>query len=61
MINGQELPTVYQFRCYSTAWTIVHTTTFSLPLKAGNDNSIKIYSKTADVVNIDRIVVEDGR
>jgi hypothetical protein len=61
VINGQELPTVYQYRCFSTPWNILHKATFSLPLKAGNDNSIKIYSKSADVVNIDRIVIQDGR
>jgi hypothetical protein len=61
IVNGQELPTVYQWRCFSTPWTVVHERTFSLPLKAGNDNSIKIYSKTADVINIDRILIKDGR
>jgi hypothetical protein len=61
IINGVELPTVYQWQCFATKWTLVHTRTLSLPLKAGNDNSIKIYSKTADVINIDRLVIPDGR
>lgn len=61
VINGNELPTVYQFQCFAGTWNVVHFATFSLPLKMGNANSIKIYSKTADVANIDRIIVKDGR
>jgi hypothetical protein len=61
VINGVELPKVYQFKCFHEGWDVIHFVKFSLPLKAGNDNSIHIYSKTADVADLDRIIVGDGR
>jgi hypothetical protein len=51
----------FQFPCFAGLWNIVHTFTFSLPLKAGMTNSIKIYSESADAPNFDRIVVADGK
>jgi hypothetical protein len=57
IVNGAVLPVVWQFPCFSTPWSIVHTFTMSLPLKAGSNNSIKIYSDTTDTVDVDRIVV----
>jgi hypothetical protein len=60
VIDGQELSKVYQFPCFATSWNFVHFVTFSLPLKQGA-NSIKIYSKTADVADFDRLIVADGR
>lgn len=61
VINGTELPKVYQFKCFHEGWDVIHFVKFPLPLKAGNDNSIHIYSKTADVADLDRIIVGDGR
>lgn len=61
VINGLEIPTPFQFQCFASSWNNVHYATFSLPLKKGSGNSIKMYSKTADAPDLDRIMVPDGR
>lgn len=62
VIDGVELPTIYQMPCTPKLndWVTELSTTLMLPLKAGS-NTIKIWSTGADVVDLDEIIVNTGQ
>jgi hypothetical protein len=60
LINGTPLQAAdVQFPCFSTPWSIVHLKTIAMPLKAGSNNTIRVFHVGTDAPNFDRIVVHD--
>jgi hypothetical protein len=57
VVNGVELPGTYHLPCFAGSWAELHAATTAVPLKAGANNSIKVYPKQRDAVNLDAIQV----
>jgi len=44
VVNGTEMTGTYHFPCFAAGWNILHASTTTLPLKAGANNTIKIFA-----------------
>jgi hypothetical protein len=57
VVNGTEMTGTYHFPCFTGSFTVIHTATTTLPLKAGM-NSIKVYPKARDSADMDALQVQ---
>jgi len=58
VVNNVQLPDVNQFPCFPGTWEELHTISFTVDFKAGN-NSLKIFSNSADCADLEGISVDD--
>jgi hypothetical protein len=56
VVNGMEVKT-FQLPCFPTSWGVIHAYVTALPLKAGANNSIKVFSRKGDAADFDAISV----
>jgi hypothetical protein len=58
VVNGQQLPKVFEFPCFPGTWGQIHAATTPVPLKAGAMNTIKVYATPGrDASDMDAIAV----
>jgi hypothetical protein len=58
-VNGTVLPKIYEFPCFPGSWGEIHAATTTVPLKAGNMNTIKMtaHYTNNDAIDIDAIAI----
>jgi hypothetical protein len=58
IVNGTEMPGTYHFPCFGGSWGIIRAATTTLPLKAGNMNTIHVYAtKPRDAADMDALQI----